>query len=355
MSNINELANYRYLITITPNDRNTYKLPTIAGLGTRQNVTMATTYKNLIDYHLKSLEQKSNSSSFEQVKRNHLTALRSFISYTGQSDTSPVGLEMTADFAQSLKSHLFASKISVRSQTDRKCLLNSWRESYLTMNAEPILRIGRERRRATETPIEQNPFEMLLWNSLKASKLSPKTAARLAGISTSAIGRWSRGALPNARTSESLYKLDSVLDLSKGTLLASFQQATGKSSNTPTNEYRNRQKINTSMRFCIGIDDIRPALLNEWKAHLTFKTAAHTGHLTRGNSGRWSLVEERNSAIKPSAFTSVGKCVSPSASILWTRTSSFLGVWAAETFGTRRKIFDLSESPRSDYFRYAKG
>ena len=32
-----------------------------------------------------------------------------------------------------------------------------------------------------------------------------------------------------------------------------------------------------------------------------------------------------------------------------------LGVWAAETFGTRRKIFDLSESPRSDYFRYAKG
>ena len=35
--------------------------------------------------------------------------------------------------------------------------------------------------------------------------------------------------------------------------------------------------------------------------------------------------------------------------------SAKLGVWAAETFGTRRKIFDLSESPRSDYFRYAKG
>ena len=37
------------------------------------------------------------------------------------------------------------------------------------------------------------------------------------------------------------------------------------------------------------------------------------------------------------------------------RTTRRLGVWAAENFRTRRGIFDLSESLRNDYFRYAKG
>lgn len=321
---INELATYRYLITIAPNDRNTYKLFNFAGLGT-QNVTMATTYRNLITHHFKTLETKCNPASSEQVKRNHMVALRGFMAHAGQSETSPIGLEMTDNFAALLKSHLSASKLSVRSQTDRRSLLNGWRESFLTMSAEPILKIGRERRLAADIPTEQNPFEKVLWDSLKSSKLSPKTAARLAGVSTSAVGRWSRGALPNARTSDSLYKLDSVLDLVPGTLLAGFHDATGKSIDAPVNEYRKRQKANTSKRFCVGIDDVRPALLNEWKAHLRFKTAPNTGNLIRADSGRWSLHEERHSSIKPSVFTSIGPNVSPSASIFWIRTKSFLG------------------------------
>jgi integrase len=322
--NINELATYRYLITIAPNDRNTYKLFNFAGLGT-QNVTMATTYRNLITHHFKLLEKNCNPASSEQVKRNHMVALRGFMAHVCQLETSPIGLELTDDFAALLKSHLSASKLSVRSQTDRRSLLNGWRESFLSLGTEPILKVGRERRLAADTPTEQNPFEKILWNSLKKSKLSPKTAARLAGVSTSAVGRWSRGALPNARTTESLYKLDSVLDLMPGTLLAGFHDATGKSTDTRVNEYRKRQKENTSKRFRIGVDDVRPGFLTEWKAHLRFKTAPNTGNLIRADSGRWGLHEERHSSIKPSVFTSVGNFVSPSASILWNRTSSFLG------------------------------
>lgn len=321
---INELSNYRYSITTMRNEKETYKLFNFADFGT-QHVTMATTYKNLIEQHFKTLAKNCKPSSLEQVKKNHITALRAYLTYAGQSETSPVGMEMTDDFAHTLKSHLSVSTLSTRTQTDRRSLLNAWRESFLSMNSEPIRKSSRERRLAADTPNVQNIFEKLLWDSLKRSKLAPKSAARLAGISTSAVGRWSRGALPNERTSGSLKKLDAVLNLEPGTLLASFQLASGKYSSGLVNKFRQRQKTNTAIRFRVGIDDIRPALLDEWKAHLRYKTAPNTGDLIRADSGRWSIHEERHSTIRPSVFTSVGNGVSPAASIFWTRTSSFLG------------------------------
>ncbi|MDD2880982.1 MAG: hypothetical protein PHQ58_11120 [Rhodoferax sp.] len=322
--NINELGNYRYSITTVLNDKETYKIPIFAGLSTHP-VTMATTYQNLITTHFKSLEKNSNTTSFEQVKRNHMTALRSFIAYAGESETSPIGLEMTDEFAETMKAHLSASKLSRRSQTDRRSLLNSWRESYLSMNSEPIRKSSRERRRAVDVPLIQNPFEKVLMDSLKSSSLTPKAAAKLAGISISALGRWSRGALPNVRTSESLSKLDTVLNLEIGTMLDSFHQASGKSSSAPVNEYRQRLKVNTLQHYCLKINEIRPELLNEWKAHLRYKTAPNTENLKRENRGKWTLNEARHSTTKPSVITSVGNSVSPTASVLWNRTSSFLG------------------------------
>jgi integrase len=286
---------------------------------------MATTYKNLITTHFKTLEKNSNPTSFEQVKRNHMTALRSFIAYAGQSETSPVGTEMADEFAETLMAHLSASKLSKRSQTDRRSLLNSWRESYISMNSEPIRKSSRERRRAVDVPPIQNPFEKVLWDSLKNSSLTPKSAAKLAGISVSAVSRWSRGALPNLRTLESLSKLDTVLNLETGTMLASFHQASGKISGAPVNEYRQRLRANSLHHYCIGINEIRPELLNEWKAHLRYKTAPNTENLKRENRGRWTLNEARHSTTKPSVITSVGNSVSASAGLLWSRTSSFLG------------------------------
>ena len=321
---INQLATYRYLITMVPNDKETYKLSNFAACGT-QHVTMATTYKTLITQHFNNLEKNCNPSSLEQVKRNHLTALRGFITHVGLFENSSIGVELTDEFLQSLKSHLSESNLSARSQTDRKSLMNAWRETFLAMNSEPVQKSSRMRRRAIDVPLEQNPFEKVLWDSLKGANLAPKTAEKIAGVSTAAVGRWSRGALPNARSSDSLAKLDAVLGLEVGTLVASFNEASGKSVNSAVNEYRQRQRVNSSQRYCVGVDDIRPEFLTEWKAFLKFKTTPNTGNLVRGDAAKWSLHEVRHTTTKPSIFTSVGNCVSPSASIFWTRTASFIG------------------------------
>ena len=225
MFKVNDLFKYRYSITTKVNDeKGHYTVPATA-LGWSQT-TVSTTYENLIKVHISNLDKNSRSSSVEQVKRNHMTALHGFMRHLQKHATTSVGAELGSEFDQTLQSYIASLELSQRSKRDRRSLLYAWRDTFTSIGGESV-KTKRERSSAAVAQIHQTPFECTLKDALKAAKLTPKRAAIIAGVSTSAVGRWSRGALPNIRSAGTLEKLDTSLGLPNGTLLKALHETIG--------------------------------------------------------------------------------------------------------------------------------
>jgi hypothetical protein len=317
---IKDLASFRYSITNLPNDSSTrFAVPMTSTL------LMATTYEKLIQHHIERLTESSNSVSSAQVARNHMTAISAFLRTIGKGVSSPIGSELTVDFDAQVKRHLQAAGLSERSSLDRKSLLNGWRNSYLAF-AEPQCQESKTmRRKAVQVPIERNPFEAALSDGLAKAKLAPKTAARLARTSTSAISRWTRGALPNATTAPSLVRLNETLGLSPGTLLEAYHQAVGRYDAKPVDAYRLRLNKNSELIYRLQKRDASTELLAEWSAYFKYKTDKFELNIKRPAYARWTTVDASQSTLRPVQMWSQGNRVCPSANIGWLQLSQYLG------------------------------
>ncbi len=317
---INDLEGFRYSITNLPNDG----VSKFAGRSSAA-LTMAMTYEKLIQQQISQLRETCKQASVAQVERNHLTALRAFLRAVQKSETSPVGAELTDEFDLELSKHLQASGLAGRSQSDRKSLLTAWRKSFLSLNEAPDKRVKRERNSAFAPNEELNFFERALWEGLKEAKLAPKTAAKRAGISPSAIGRWTRGALPQAHTTGSLAKLEVTLGMKPGALMEAYNLATGKGQDAQKDAYRQRLAKQKRLKYGLLEADLTPVLQREWLALLEFKTARTISGLKRQNKARWDLVESQDTALPYSKLWCVGHQMCPTASATWTRLSRFFG------------------------------
>lgn len=250
---------------------------------------MAATYQQLITYHEERVRRETRASDPTQILRNHLTALRAYITAIGKTETSPIGDEMATRFHEALRAHLSTAGISTRSAADRRSMLNGWKTSFGLMQVAPeVLVRGRERRRA-DAASEQNPFERGLKAALTAAKLAPKRAAQLAGISTSAIGRWTRGALPNVRSTSSFSKLEEALNVQPGYFSKLLVQAQQRLDPASKNEFRARLNANKATGFrMLRQTDISEALLQQWQSFVHYKIALRTDKLLRPPRGRWT-------------------------------------------------------------------
>ena len=323
MMEINNLRSLRYSITDL---RNGSTLFSIQGSQARFTESMAATYSQLIKNHTARLLQEGKPDSIQQVIRNHMTALRALLRSLNKSETSPIGPEFTTDFAQCIKEHLATAGLSDRSKADRRSLLTAWRTSFEQMKEAPESLVrGRERRSADTVPFKQTPFERGLKAALKAAKLAPKAAATLAGVSTSALGRWSRGALPNERSTPCLEKLDCVLGLSLGTLADLLRETNALRVPTHGNAFRERIKSTPNLNYSLKVKDVPDELLSEWRALFDHKTAVFPKGLRRQAGGRWSLADVRLASCVSSPVNSKGNQVAASADIMWGRVSTFLG------------------------------
>jgi len=250
---------------------------------------MAATYQQLITFHQARIQRETQASDPTQILRNHLTALRSYIASIGKTESSPVGDEMSTHFNEALRAHLSTAGISTRSAADRRSMLNGWKTSFGLMHVVPDAPArGRERRRA-DAISEQNPFERGLKDALAAARLAPKRAAALGGTSTSAIGRWTRGALPNARSTPSLLKLEEVLNLEPGHLSRLLLQAQQRLDPASKNEFRARLNANKASGFrALRESDVSETLLEQWRTFVFYKIALRTEKLLRHPRGRWT-------------------------------------------------------------------
>lgn len=320
---INALQGFRYFVTTVSNDKGTYNITPKLAMGSLR-IAMATTYENLISTHLTNLHSTTaTTASLAQVKRNHMTAIRWFMRCVSKSETSPVGDELGLQFDALVRQHLEHAKLTDRSKRDRRSLLNLWRETFKTVASKDTPPSRRERRSAALIPSRLTPFEDKLREGLKAARLTPKRAAKLAGVSTSAISRWTRGALPNTRTTKPLDQLDVVLGFQPGTLNEALQETKAPGALAQKkNAYRQRMKKLAALKPT-PVEPL-PQFVREWKDFLRYKTAP-APDLKRSSRAKWSTLLKEKTITAPNWFCTVGgNFVSPAASINWGVVQAFI-------------------------------
>jgi len=290
------------------------------------NPTMSTTYAQLVHAHLARLQSDTTSTLGQQIARNHMTALRGFLRSLGKTETSPIGDEMASEHTPSVKRYLAQLDVGERSKSDRRSLLNAWRMTFDLMGAVPEVCVrGRERSRADVPSHAPTPFELGLRAALRQAGLAPKQAARLAGVSTSAVGRWTRGALPNLRSDTTLAKLESVLQLPAGRLNELLRETLDKGAPLHRNDYRERLKARCGDVYLLKASDLGDRFLTDWNSLLKHKTAIRTTSKKRYTGGRWSVTGSATSKGALPGISTLNERHFASASIYWNHVSAYLG------------------------------
>lgn len=320
---INDLGNFRYSITGLKNGASPpFSSANLVSL----TVNMSATYTQLIQAHLKRLQLESTSSFSEQIAKNHITALRGMLKSLGKSESSPIGDEMASGFPEAVRTCLASLAIGERSKSDRRSMLNAWRMTFDLLGAAPALTVrGRERRSASSLSPSPTAFERGLKAALRKSGLPPKRAAQLAGVSSSALGRWSRGALPNIRSSQTLGKLESVLKLPVGHLEALLLETLGKQAPIHHNAYRDRLKARCGDAYYLKPTELRAPFFAEWQGLLMHKSAIRSFDKQRHAGGRWSSADAANPSSAIKNITTLDGKYYATADVSWTHTSGYLG------------------------------
>ena len=255
-----------------------------------------------------------------------MTALRGFLRSLGKTETSPIGDEMASEHTPSVKRYLAQLDVGERSKSDRRSLLNAWRMTFDLMGAVPEVCVrGRERSRADVPSHAPTPFELGLRAALRQAGLAPKQAARLAGVSTSAVGRWTRGALPNLRSDTTLAKLESVLQLPAGRLNELLRETLDKGAPLHRNDYRERLKARCGDVYLLKASDLGDRFLTDWNSLLKHKTAIRTTSKKRYTGGRWSVTGSATSKGALPGISTLNERHFASASIYWNHVSAYLG------------------------------
>jgi integrase/transcriptional regulator with XRE-family HTH domain len=320
---INDLGNFRYSITGLKNGASPpFGSANLVSL----TVTMSATYTQLIQAHIERLQRESTSSFGEQIAKNHMTALRGMLKSLGKSESSPIGEELASGFPEMVRTCLAGLAIGERSKSDRRSMLNAWRMTFDLLGAAPALTVrGRERRSASSSSPSPTAFEQGLKGALRKSGLPPKRAAQLAGVSPSALGRWSRGALPNIRSIQTLGKLESVLNLPVGHLEALLLETLGKQAPLHHNPYRERLKARCSDPYYLKPAELRAPFVAEWEGLLKHKSAIRSFDKQRHAGGRWSSGDAADAPSSTTNLTTLDGKYYASAGVVWTHTSGYLG------------------------------
>lgn len=338
---INDLQNFRYSITDLRNEGKSSSSWCSNGVGLVR-IQMPFSYQFLVASHIDQLRQQGAS---EQVIRNHRTALNGWLDTQHKLESSFVGDELREEqFASELQRHLDNSGLGTRSLSDRRSLLRSWQNTFLSLDqATPS--IGRQRLRGEPVPEVLNPFERVLREALARKKILPKRAALLCEISPSALSRWTRGALPNARSTVSLSKLDDLLELEPGTLERALSESQQREQPVHAIPFRDRLRSAKETRVGLKYKDISAHLLSEWKDFVHYKTCMRPANLIRRPSAKWSLTDPLDSLLKANKITQVGTQVCQSAEIAWNHISGFLGYLSLPSLsGSVVKEGDFSET-----------
>ncbi|WP_321820271.1 MULTISPECIES: hypothetical protein [unclassified Burkholderia] len=314
----NDLRNVRYTVTFADN------VSTWQSSRGSTDVSMLITYNDLITHHKKLFTgEGGDTASHEQIFRNHLTTLASYLAFVGKTVDSNVGVEMLAEFDERSRKYLEQLRLARRTILDRRSHLRAWRESVKVLR-----HAGEDARLANRENAKEGAFHQALRAAFASQDEAPKSIARKAGASPSAVARWMKGALPNQRALPSLTRIERALGLAKNTLRDLLPQsrlrersATQKSNAIP---YRARHKARTQDSYALREADLSPQLFHEWREFFRYKTATYT-RLQRTRRSVWRLLPKAQIAKKLCAAAQQGDSGCVTADMTFERVRQFLG------------------------------
>lgn len=250
---------------------------------------MQQTYREVIVRRRKELlgNLHSPDSAETQVFRNNLSTLHSFLAFFGKTEDSPVGREMLYCFDEKLQAYIDSLDVAPRTKSDRRGHLRAWQRCIADAQ-QPATRD------VTAHQVSSS-FHQTLRNAISASGLAPKTLAKQAGASVSAIQRWLKGASPNCRAFPSVHRLEAQLGMTRGTLLSLLpNQSRETETRSPENhafhiDYRERLQVNTQSPYLLKVVQMTPAFLEEWDDFYDYKTEKSLS-LERSSRGSWRVL-----------------------------------------------------------------
>lgn len=157
------------------------------------------------------------------------------------------------------------------------------------------------------------------------SGVPPKTLAKQAGIDTTTIRRWLKGATPRHDTLPALRRLEARLGVERDTLVELIERpATAKSlrSTLPSHSVRHAQRPKHNLT--LAESELGVAFLIEWHALFDYKTTSFPT-LERQTRGVWRLIPKTMSTSVDN-LAQRGTMACPSADNVIGRLRSFFGV-----------------------------
>jgi hypothetical protein len=285
---------------------------------------MELTYTDLIAQHKELLLGNSpDAQSRNQMFRNHLSTLVSYLSFNGKTTDSKVGAEMLSAFDERLRTYTEQLQLAPRTVLDRRSHLRAWRELVrnltTTTHAAPNSHVAND---------GVSEFHRALRVAFAAQSEAPKAIARKAGASTSAVQRWLRGATPNQRAFPSLTRIEHALGLERNELRKLLTQRPAIT-DTPTRAttiipYRARQKVNTQDPYLLPASDLSPLLLEEWHDFFSYKTATNP-RLKRRKRSIWRLLPKSKIAMTLCAAAQRGNLGCVTAEMTFNMLRAYFG------------------------------
>jgi integrase len=306
----NNLENMRYDITYVHNA--TQK--TQWGIVGAAKTEMDQTFTQLIERHRARIGASSPSPSSHafqgetQVFRNHRSTLNSFLLFLGKCESNRVGAELLAHFETRSREYLTQWTNNPKSRSDRQSHLRAWHQTALDANNE-------------HSPTKERPFHAELRLCLAQQDRAPKTIAREAGISTSAMQRWVAGAHPNTTGLPSLRRLENALGLARGHLESLLPGAYFNKDVIPPPAISFRERIQRQA-YGMPLSHLSPQWLDEWKEFVDYKTCI-SPYLKRTAS--WRLLPSADLISAPNPICMVDGLGCESANFAFKRLRYFFG------------------------------
>lgn len=254
---------------------------------------------------------QADKSSVQQY-RNHLSTLNSYLASVGKTSQSRVGVELGSTFESSLKNYLSVIDVAPRTKRDRINHLKLIRRLYDAL------------RRPTDAAPRATLLSAELRTQIARTGVAPKTLAREAGLSTSAMQRWLKGALPNKRGIPTLRRLEAALKLPRDHLVDLVDERPCPPPPPAQNiAYRSTLASRVADTYALPETSMSPALVAQWRAWFDYKTSVSTD-LERSAKGQWRCVP-LDKVVGVTKLAQLGASGCPTAALQLQKLRQFLG------------------------------
>lgn len=322
-----DLQNIRYTVTYGHNEAFSPKKRFAWGA---PDATMDLTYLELIAHHERLLCPDEGVDATSQPRRtqsfrNQLSTLHSYLAFVGKTTDARVGRELQSDFDARVRAYTDWLDVAPRTKADRRSHLRAWRETAnMAILRQKAQRLGPSGNGGS------SEFHQRLREAFAMMGEAPKTVAKRAGASPSAVQRWLKGAIPNKRALPSVTRIEHALKLPPNSLrhLITHKGDSHRAkdiTHAPSIPYRIRLKARTREEYRFKVDALTPNFDAEWTALFDYKTT-RAPKLSRSRRGKWRLLPEQKIAKKlPHRYALKGSLWCVTAGITLEQVLGFLG------------------------------